>query len=270
MTLRLPSRLAVAALALSSLAGAAQATCIAVVENGRPLLVPAAYRLAEAAAPRQVAITYLGHSSFEIESPKGVRIVSDYNGYVRPGEPPHVVTMNRTHRSHYTPNPDPAIRFVLPGWDPDGGLAKHDLDLEDVRVRNVPTDVYPVGEGKLANGNSIFVYEVAGVCVVHLGHLHHVLSEAQRAEIGRADVLMIPIDGRSTMSPAEQRAVLEQLDPVLVLPMHFRNWSGSVAAFAALAEELGYVVRHHEGSRIALAVGDLPRRRTVLFMTPGR
>jgi len=270
MILRCVLRPGSAALALTCLAGAAGATCVATVEDRRPLFVPAAYRLVETVAPRHVGITFLGHSSFEIQSPRGIRIVTDYNGYIRPPLLPHVVTMNRTHRSHYTLDPDPGIKFVLPGWDPDGGVAKHNIDIEDVRVRNVPTDVYPIGGGRLTNNNSIFIYEVSGLCVVHLGHLHHVLSEAQRAEIGRADVLMIPIDGRSTMSPEEQREVIKQLDPVLVLPMHFTNWWGSVPAFAELAKEIGYVVRQHDGYRIELAIGDLPRQRTVLFMPPGR
>ena len=50
------------------------------------------------------------------------------------------------------------------------------------------------------DGNSIFIFEVAGLCIGHLGHLHHKLDDSHFAQIGRIDILMVPIDGSYTMS----------------------------------------------------------------------
>ena len=50
------------------------------------------------------------------------------------------------------------------------------------------------------DGNSIFIFEVAGLCIGHLGHLHHKLDDSHFAAIGRIDILMVPIDGTYTMS----------------------------------------------------------------------
>ena len=52
----------------------------------------------------------------------------------------------------------------------------------------------------IRDGNSIFIFEVAGLCIGHLGHLHHKLDETHFAAIGRLDIVMVPIDGTYTMS----------------------------------------------------------------------
>ncbi|MBN8921106.1 MAG: MBL fold metallo-hydrolase, partial [Rhizobiales bacterium] len=88
----------------------------------------------------QVRLTFVGHATFLIESPKGVRIATDYNDYVKPPVLPDIVTMNHAHSSHYTDFPDPAIRHVLRGWDDGERPARHDVHFGDVRVRNVPTN----------------------------------------------------------------------------------------------------------------------------------
>src|ERR1700760_880518 len=52
-----------------------------------------------------VSITFLGHASFLIESPGGVRVVTDYNGINVPVDPPDIATMNHAHSTHYTDYP---------------------------------------------------------------------------------------------------------------------------------------------------------------------
>src|SRR3954451_21802747 len=135
-----------------------------------------------AAGEKAAAITFLGHASFLIESPEGVRIVPDYNGVHRAKVTPDIVTMNNAHSTHYTDAIEPDVKFVLRGWDPGGGVAHHNLHYRDVRVNNVPTNVRGFGETRY-NGNSIFVFDLADLCIAHLGHLHHTLTEAHLAEI---------------------------------------------------------------------------------------
>ncbi|HEV3184033.1 MAG TPA: MBL fold metallo-hydrolase, partial [Xanthobacteraceae bacterium] len=92
--------------------------CPGFVAADAPRVVPAALRLA-ALADGEVRLTYVGHSTFLIESPKLVRIATDYNDYVRPPLVPDIVTMNHAHSTHYTDHPDPAIKYVLRGWAAD-------------------------------------------------------------------------------------------------------------------------------------------------------
>src|SRR6266702_1781022 len=103
-------------------------------------IIPAAFRLA--LTSEQVRLTYVGHSTFLIESPPLVRIATDYNDYVRSPVRPDIVTMNHAHTTHFTDYPDPAIKYVLRGWGPTPDQpARHDITVRDVRVRNVPTNI---------------------------------------------------------------------------------------------------------------------------------
>ena len=196
-------------------------SCTGLVAQERPHLLPASLRLA-ALEPDQVRLTYVGHATFLIESPELVRIATDYNDYVRPPLVPDIATMNHAHSTHYTDHPDPAIKYVLRGWGPSPEQpAIWDLKYRDVRVRNVPTNIRNWSGGTERYGNSIFIFEIANLCIVHLGHLHHTLTEQQLNEIGRPDVVLAPVDGGYTLDLDGMMEVLTALKPQLIIPMHF-------------------------------------------------
>src|SRR5438445_699991 len=196
-------------------------SCPGLVAFDVPHIIPAALRLA--LTPEQVRLTYVGHSTFLIEGPQLVRIATDYNDYVRSPVTPDIVTMNHAHSTHYTDRPDPAIRHVLRGWGPSPDRpARHDVTLKDVRVRNVPTNIRDWGGGGTErHGNSIFIYEMANMCIAHLGHLHHTLNQQQLNEIGRVDVVFVPVDGTMTLDLDGMMEVLTALKAPLMIPMHY-------------------------------------------------
>jgi L-ascorbate metabolism protein UlaG (beta-lactamase superfamily) len=220
----------------------------------------------EALTPDRVRVRFVGHATFLIETAAGVTIATDYTGYAGPDVVPDVVTMNHAHSSHYTEAPDPRIAHVLRGWgrvpaDP----ADHLLELDDVIVRNVPTDIRGYG-GTEANGNSIFIFEVAGLCIGHLGHLHHEPSEAQYAAMGRLDVVMAPVDGGYTLPLPVMIKVLKRVKARWVLPMHWFG-SGNLEAFlTGMADEFR-IVRSLETTAV-FALAELPAEPTVLVLRP--
>ena len=171
--------------------------------------------------PDEVRLTFVGHATFLIESPQLVRIATDYNDYVRPPLLPDIVTMNHAHSTHYTDRPDPAIKYVLRGWVGDEKPARIDLQYKDVRVRNVPTNIRTYDGGTERHGNSIFIFEVANLCIAHLGHLHHTLTQQQLDEIGRIDVVLVPVDGSYTLDLDGMIEVLHALKVPLMIPMHY-------------------------------------------------
>jgi len=195
--------------------------CVAVAQAPR-LVQPADYR-PTALEPTQARLTFVGHATWLIESPGGVKIATDYNDYLRPSVVPDIATMNRAHTTHYSNFPDPDIKHLLRGWNPDGGPIKHDMTVADVRVRNVQTNIRDWSGGSIAYGNSIFIFEIAGLCIGHLGHLHHTLTDQQIAQIGQLDVVMVPVDGSYTMDTAGMVEVLKALRARLILPMHYFN-----------------------------------------------
>jgi len=242
--------------------------CPGLVAADRPRVMPAAFRLAR--NPDEVRITYVGHSTFLIESPQLVRIATDYNDYVRSPVTPDIVTMNHAHSTHYTDRPDPAIRHVLRGWGPSPDRpARHDVTLKDVRVRNVPTNIRDWGGGGTErHGNSIFIYEMANMCIAHLGHLHHTLNQQQLNEIGRVDVVFVPVDGTMTLDLDGMMEVLTALKAPLMIPMHYFS-TYSLRRFLDVLGEKSYEVEISETPSIVVSKTTLPAKPKLLVL-PGR
>ncbi|MHC4040110.1 MBL fold metallo-hydrolase [Bradyrhizobium sp. 23AC] len=196
--------------------------CLAMA-NAAPQAMPVAFR--PAAGTAEVEITYAGHSTYFIDTPGGLRIATDYSGAYQVGPLPDVVTMNRAHSTHYSLFPDKRIPHVLHGWGEDGKPAIVSERISDAFIRNVTTDIRryfgdDAGTDMIRDGNSIFIFEVAGLCIGHLGHLHHKLDDSHFAQIGRLDIVMVPIDGTYTMSLDGVSEITRRLRASVVLPMH--------------------------------------------------
>jgi L-ascorbate metabolism protein UlaG (beta-lactamase superfamily) len=220
--------------------------------------------------PYQVRVTYHGHSTFTIESAKGVTVSTDYNDYVRPTNTPTIATMNVAHDTHYSNVPDEKIVHILKGWNSSGEAAAiHDLTVQDLRVRNVPTNIRNSFAGPAGGryGNSIFIFESGGLCIAHLGHLHHTLTTQQLAQIGQMDVVFVPIDGSYTLDMPGTFEVLKSMRAPIVIPMHW--FSGfSLDAFVAAAKADYEIVRNPTSS-IIISKDKIPSKPRMLVMPPG-
>lgn len=214
-----------------------------------------------------VRIHYVDHSMLAIETPGGLMAITDYNGKTgNPDVVPEIVTMNNYHDTHYTDHPDPRIPVVIQGWGPLGDPPAIDVDLGEMRIRNVTSDLRgPFGEGARKDGNSIFIFEAAGLCIVHLGHLHQVLSPLKRAMIGRVDVLMVPVDGEYTMNQAAIAGVVRSLHPRLVIPMH---WFTPQVLQDFLADLADYPVTLAPGAEVEVSRQSLTAPPHVVVLTP--
>jgi L-ascorbate metabolism protein UlaG (beta-lactamase superfamily) len=212
-----------------------------------------------------VRIGYVGHSTFWIESPGGVTIATDFAGWAGNRGIPRVVTMNKAHETHYTDNPDPAIEHVLRGWNPEGGPAEHNVEVDDVLIRNVTTDIRAWGVPE-KDANSIFIFEISGLCIGHLGHLHHELGSEHVGWIGRLDVVMVPVDGSYTLPTENMIEVIKLLRARVVLPMHaFGEWSLNQFV-TGLSKD--FAVRRGEITTLSLSLDTLPASPTVIVMDP--
>ncbi|AKX93475.1 MBL fold metallo-hydrolase [Moorella thermoacetica] len=167
---------------------------------------------------------WLGHSSFYLETPAGVRLVTDpYGPQVSPAAPvvtADVVTVSHEHFDHNYLNNIKGNPEVWRGLTPEGDWAKVNVTFKDVHAYTVP--VYHDDAGGAKRGkNAIFVLEVGDLRLAHLGDLGHVLNDEQVHKIGRVDVLMIPVGGYFTIDAAQAWQVVEVLKPRVVLPMHY-------------------------------------------------
>ncbi|MEZ5856782.1 MAG: MBL fold metallo-hydrolase [Hyphomicrobiaceae bacterium] len=257
---------------------AAEDRCVAVSRApGEPSVRKARYSAGSSIVPAQfippkapneaIRITFVGHSTFVIESRQGVKIATDYNDYIRPAELPDIATMNRAHTSHFTDQPDPLIPNVLRGWNPAGGPARHDLTVKDVRVRNLPTNIRSYASGGTDEfGNSIFIFEMGALCIAHLGHLHHTLSPRQIGQIGVMDVVLAPVDGSYTLDTPGMIEVLKALKAPLIIPMHYFS-SFTLDRFLETARA-DFEIETSTTASITVTRSTLPRKPKVLVL-PG-
>jgi L-ascorbate metabolism protein UlaG (beta-lactamase superfamily) len=242
--------------------------CPGLVARRTQRVVPASLRLS-ALAGDEVRISYAGHSTFLVESPRGVKIATDYNDYVKPRVLPDIITMNHAHSTHYTNNPEPEIKHVLRGWGPTPDRpARHDLNVADVRVRNVPTNIRDWSGGTERHGNSIFIFEIANMCIAHLGHLHHTLTQQQLNEIGRIDAVMVPVDGGVTLDVDGMIEVLQALKAPLMFPMHFFS-TYTLRRFLDRLAEKSFEVSYNDTPSTVISKTTLPEKPTVRVL-PGR
>ena len=202
--------------------------CIALSQSAPGMEYVQLASYAEPVAADTVRITYVDHAMFLIQSAGGSSAMTDFTGYFGNVEfTPDVITMNNAHSTHWTAFPDPAIAHALQGWGNAEGPREHYLDLGDMLVRNVHTDTRR-GETFLSeNGNSIFVFEAAGLCIGHLGHLHHEPTDRQYAALGRMDIVMAAVDGGLTLDHETLVRVLDRLRSSVVIPMHWSSIGAS-------------------------------------------
>ncbi|MBJ3761229.1 MBL fold metallo-hydrolase [Maribius pontilimi] len=211
-------------------------------------------------------ISYLDHSMFLIQAPDGTTAVTDYNGFLGPTDlVPDIATMNHAHSSHWTLRPDPRIPNLLEGWGDSLEPNLHNRMVGEMRVRNVPTDIRR-GTGVEKYGNSIFVFEVAGLCIGHLGHLHHKPDDAQFAALGRLDVVMAAVDGGMTVDLPTMIETLQRLKSSVVIPMH---WFG-LATLSRFLDGIGgdFDIDVRDASSMEVSLRSLPDRPTVVVLKP--
>lgn len=252
------------ALILFAPSAAFAAGCQPNIARGALRIVPAAWTRAATVEP-SVELTFIGHASVLIQSAQGVSIVTDLTDYFPPPFPPDIATMNHFHDTHFTNRPDPRITHVLRGWDTGNGPAHWDLTYRDVRVRNVPTNVRNWFTGGTEfNGNSIFVFETADLCIAHLSHLQHTLAPEQLAALGQIDILLPMVDGAYSLSQYDIIEVVDKIKPRLIIPIHYFG-PGQLERFLTRMND-HFPVRRSEDPHIALTRASLPQTTEILIL----
>ena len=132
--------------------------------------------------------------------------------------------------------------------------------------RQVTTDRRSRFGESVPNGNSIFIFEVGGLCIGHLGHLHQEPSDFQYALMGRLDVVMANIDGGLSLDTETMVRIMQRVRASVILPMHYHR-PGSLQNFLSQLGD-GFDVVEVETNAILVSQDTLPRRPTVFVVPP--
>lgn len=237
-----------------------------------PTPAPTMPSLPHSTAPAgKTTLQWLGHSTFLLTSSQGTRVLLDpmplnmgYNVAPIPGV--DAITVGHEHSDHNNvglASGSPTVIRGLVGGD----WAKIEQRVKDIAIRNLPT-FHDEKEGKERGKNSVFLFEVDGLRLVHLSDLGHLLSAEQVRALKPVDVLMIPVGGFYTIDATQASQVVEQLSPKIVLPMHYKtprlraDWPGSgVEPFLS-----GKKVERPDTNTLSLSPATLPQATTVVVL----
>ncbi|MBP1747686.1 MAG: Zn-dependent hydrolase of the beta-lactamase fold-like protein [Deltaproteobacteria bacterium] len=168
-------------------------------------------------------IKWYGHSAFLITTQNGTRIILDpyqsgaFGGalaYGRIMEAADIVLSSHDHDDHnYVA--DIKGRFKLinkPG----------DYKESDVHIEGIPS-FHDQSGGAERGQNIIYIIEADDMRVAHLGDLGHILDTGTVKKMGRVDILLIPVGGFYTINPEEAWRIVQDVRPVVTIPMHFKT-----------------------------------------------
>jgi L-ascorbate metabolism protein UlaG (beta-lactamase superfamily) len=165
-------------------------------------------------------IKWLGHACFMITSDAGIRIITDpyaTGGDIKYGKITESADIVAVSHDHFDHNNVAAVKGK-PEVVREIGMAK----VKGIEFKGIPSYHDEAG-GRQRGNNIMFCFAVDGIRVCHLGDLGHQLSDKQVAELGRIDILLIPVGGYYTIDAKVATQVCNQLKPKVIIPMHFKT-----------------------------------------------
>ena len=162
-------------------------------------------------------ITWLGHSCFRIRGSRTTIITDPYPpnlGYSLGKPTARIVTVSHQHLGHSYVNGV--------GGEPRLVTAPGEYEMGGILIMGIAT-FHDREKGKRRGKNTVYLIEVDEISVCHLGDLGHVLTTEQVEELGNVDVLLLPVGGVSTINAPMAVEVVRQLEPRVVVPMHYKT-----------------------------------------------
>jgi L-ascorbate metabolism protein UlaG (beta-lactamase superfamily) len=165
-------------------------------------------------------VQFLGHACVRLRGREGTVLCDPFSRAIGLdiGKPTaHIVTVSHDHPDHnYTAAVRP-LRDQLFVIDAPG-----EYEASGVLITGVRT-YHDKDKGAERGFNTVFTIHLDDVTFCHLGDLGHELSQSQIEAIGDVDVLFVPVGGGETIGPAEASSVIAQLEPRIVVPIHYAN-----------------------------------------------
>ncbi len=211
-------------------------------------------------------MVWLGHACFELKGKTKNVVLDPFKGIGLP-EPQVKADVVLCSHGHFDHNNVEAVRkknsLVLEGFV---GSKK----IDDLTVKGIAT-FHDDAKGNARGQNSVHVIDLDCLTFCHLGDLGHDLTESQLNEIGRVDVLLIPVGGHFTINSATATVIMEKIKPKITVPMHYRV-AGIDPRLAVLSEIDDFLrgkanVRRLNGSDFTVEKSSLPSKPVITVLS---
>ena len=208
-----------------------------------------------------VDIDWLGHSCFRIKGSHGVIITDPFPpdlGYSLGKPTARIVTVSHQHPSHSY------VQGV--GGEPRVVKGPGEYEIGGVLILGIAT-FHDAAGGKNKGKNTVYLMEVDGMSICHLGDLGHVLNAEQVEEIDDVDVLLLPVGGVSTLNAPMAAEVICRLEPKVVVPMHYKTpaISRKLGTIDEFLKEMG-VEQIESKPKLSLTTSNLPASTQVFLL----
>nr|WP_261487466.1 MBL fold metallo-hydrolase [Acididesulfobacillus acetoxydans] len=217
---------------------------------------------------RALEIRWLGHSCFLFVGQEGVSVLTDpfdqSVGYPTPKAETDVVTISHHHFDHDAVQVLPGKPQVIegPGRQTAAGLTfKGTATFHDAE------------RGAKRGQNTVFSFTLDGVSVVHLGDLGHLLTPEQREGIGTVDIVCVPVGGFYTIDAGQAYETVQQLNPKVILPMHYKPDEAVTLPIAGVDDFLQHFTQVKKAKTLEISRASLPQTQEVVvleFSAPGK
>lgn len=215
----------------------------------------------------------LGHSSFRIKG-KGATVVTDPFDSGAVGlkfpklEAADIITISHDHPDH---NASSAVLEKI-GTDAKPFIVDGpgEYEIKEVTILGIPS-FHDGKSGEERGKNTIYVFTVDGLRLCHLGDLGHKLTDEQVEEIGSVDILFIPVGGHFTIDAKVAAEVVAQIEPTIVIPMHYQR-AGLSKDFAEVLAPVGQFLKEMGAeaivpeSKYSTSKDKLPETTTVVVL----
>jgi L-ascorbate metabolism protein UlaG (beta-lactamase superfamily) len=211
-------------------------------------------------------VNWLGHACFLITSRDGLRVITDPYAvgggidYSPIDEDADIITVSHGHDDH-------SHVHAVKGKPEVVGSNGIEV-VKGIQFRGIAT-YHDEAQGGKRGPNTVFCFTIDDIRLCHLGDLGHVLSPEQVSEIASVDILFVPVGGFFTIDASGATQVCEQLNPRVIIPMHFKT-PKCAYPIAGVGDFLKGKrdVRRINGSEVDFEAQELPVTAEVVQLQP--
>ncbi|MGI5911323.1 MAG: MBL fold metallo-hydrolase [Syntrophomonadaceae bacterium] len=205
-------------------------------------------------------IRWLGHASFILES-AGIKLLTDpFNdqiGYQPCNEKVNIVTVSHDHWDHN------AVDKLL--GNPQVYSGPGVAEVTGFKLVGIKS-FHDKKSGRQRGENTIFKITAEDLNVLHLGDLGHILTEEQVKEIGQVDIMLVPVGGCYTLDAEDALKVVNQIKPIITIPMHFLTTHVSLRELAPAEEFLARFSRVVKKPYLEITRAEMPAEERIIVL----